>query len=256
MTTREYLGSGWDCDAVLVDGVWVERTARRPDVEPWLRTETTLLPWLAPQLPLPVPAPVVVGTDPLVTRHRYLPGRPVPDAAPGLGATIGAFLRALHAVDLDEAVARGLPGPDRTLAMRDASWARFDDEVLPLLGSPERTWLAGRLDVLRDAPATVVVHGDLSADHVLADGDGITGVIDWGDARAGDPAKDLLWPLHGAGAAVARAAQEAYGSTPELRRRAAAWRDVAPCYAVTHGLDTGDDDLVRGTLHALRLPGT
>ncbi|WP_285596549.1 hypothetical protein [Actinomycetospora sp. NBRC 106378] len=43
MTTRKYLGSGWDCDAWLVDGVWVERTAKRPDVEPWLHTETTLL---------------------------------------------------------------------------------------------------------------------------------------------------------------------------------------------------------------------
>ncbi|MEJ2870915.1 phosphotransferase [Actinomycetospora sp. OC33-EN08] len=246
MTTRQYLGSGWDSDAWLVDGTWVERTARRLDVEPWLRTETTLLPWLAPQLPLEVPTPVVVRESPLTVRHRLVPGRPFRPDDDGRG--LGAFLAALHTVDLDAAVARGLPPPGRTSAMRDAAFDRFAGEVVPRLPRGRRSWLADRLDELRAAPASVVVHGDLSAEHVLVDGGRIYGVIDWGDARAGDPAKDLVWPLLQAGPDVAADLHTHADVTSELAHRAQAWLDVAPCYAVTHGLDTGDDELVRAAV--------
>jgi aminoglycoside phosphotransferase (APT) family kinase protein len=51
----------------------------------------------------------------------------------------------------------------------------------------------------------VLIHGDLGAEHVLVDGDRITGVIDWGDAAIGDPAVDHgrlmrdLGPIAGGG---------------------------------------------------------
>ncbi|WP_214367255.1 hypothetical protein [Pseudonocardia sp. H11422] len=70
MVERVELPGGWDSAAAIVDGRWIERTARRSDVEPWLRTETRLLPWLVPRLPLPVPVPEVAGEYPLVVRHR------------------------------------------------------------------------------------------------------------------------------------------------------------------------------------------
>ncbi|WP_433802071.1 phosphotransferase [Actinomycetospora sp. CA-084318] len=243
MTTRQYLGSGWDSDAWLVDGTWVERTAKRPDVEPWLRTETTLLPWLAPQLPLEVPRPVVGKEHPLTVRHRLIAGRPADDE-PGLGTAVGEFVAALHAVDLDEATSRGLPPPERTSALRDAHFDRFETDVVPRLPIATGAWLRDRLALLRDAPASVVVHGDLSAEHVLVHDGGVAGVIDWGDARAGDPAKDLVWPLHQAGPEVAREVAAAYGVTDELATRARAWLDVGPCYAITHGDDVGDRGLV------------
>ncbi|WP_018332462.1 phosphotransferase [Actinomycetospora chiangmaiensis] len=249
MTTRQYLGSGWDSDAWLVDGEWVERTARRPDVEPWLRTETTLLPWLAPQLPLEVPRPVVGKESPLTVRHRLVPGRPAgPDDGPGLGTAVGEFLVALHAVDLAAAVRRGLPSPERTSALRDAHVDRFESEVVPRLPPTTGNWLGERLAVIRDAPASVLVHGDLSADHVLIDDGRVSGVIDWGDARAGDPAKDLVWPLLQAGPRVAREVTAAYGVTGELAARARTWLDVGPCYAVVHGDDVGDHGLVAEAL--------
>nr|WP_285650508.1 phosphotransferase [Actinomycetospora sp. NBRC 106375] len=105
------------------------------------------------------------------------------------------------------------------------------------------------LDRLRDAPASVLVHGDLRAEHVLVDGGRITGVLDWSDARAGDPAKDLIWPLLETSPDVAAAVTAAYGA--DLSERASDWRAVAPCYAVVHGLDTGDDALVTASLEQL-----
>lgn len=40
-----------------------------------------------------------------------------------------------------------------------------------------------------------LVHGDVGMDNVLADGEKITAVIDWGGARYGDPLYDVAW-LH------------------------------------------------------------
>ena len=48
--------NGWDSRAWL-DGDWLHREPRREEVRPRLLAETRLLPWLAPQLPLPVPLP-------------------------------------------------------------------------------------------------------------------------------------------------------------------------------------------------------
>ena len=90
-------------------------------------------------------------------------------------------------------MARGLPDPDTTRGRWDRAFHRFAAEVLPRLRDPGP--LAARLERLRDAPASVLVHGDLRPEHVLvADG---------------------------------------------------------PCYAVTHGLDTGDDALVAASLEQL-----
>ncbi|MEJ8279624.1 phosphotransferase [Pseudonocardia spirodelae] len=248
-------GGGWDSAAVLVDGVWLERTARRPDVEPWLRTETRLLPWLAPRLPLPVPVPHVVGEDPLVVRHRVLPGEPVTAPGPALGAALGRFLRALHAVPVAGAVARGVPGPEDNRALRAAALARFRGPVADLLPGRLRGPVAALCDRLAVAPVDTLVHGDLNPDHLLVDAAGrLTGVIDWSDSRAGDPAKDLAWALVAAPRGCADAVAATYGVTPALRARAGDWHRAGPLFAVAFGLDTGDDGLVRaGCADAARL---
>ncbi|GAA4904868.1 aminoglycoside phosphotransferase (APT) family kinase protein [Actinomycetospora succinea] len=245
--SRVPLGSGWDSDAVLVDGRWVERTARRPAAGAGLEREVRLLPWLARRLPVAVPEPRLVGRSPVTVRHALLRGEALDAPRPAQGATLGTFLRALHDVSLEDAVARGLPGPATTRGWRDRAFARFEAEVVPRLADPVA--LRERLDRLRDAPAAVVVHGDLRPEHVLIEGGRITGVLDWSDARAGDPAKDLVWPLLETPPDVAAAVTAAYGA--DLTDRARDWRAVGPCYAVAHGLDTGDAALVHASLERL-----
>ncbi len=232
---------------MLVGGRWVDRTARRPDAEPGLRRETTLLPWLAPRLPLPVPRPTVVAESPLTVRHELIRGVPATVRTAARGRRLGAFVRALHDVPVAQAVAHGLPGAEITRDRRDRAFARFTAEVAPAL--PDDRPLRAALDRLDDAPAEVVVHGDLRADHVLVDAGEIAGVIDWGEARAGDPAKDLEWLLLDTAAEVAAAVVEAYGT--DLTGRARDWRAVGPCYAWAHGVDTGDAALVAAAIEQL-----
>lgn len=47
-------------------------------------------------------------------------------------------------------------------------------------------------DYLANAePALILVHGDITADHVFVDDDGLTAVIDWGDALVADRSYEL-----------------------------------------------------------------
>ncbi|MEV0052884.1 phosphotransferase, partial [Saccharopolyspora shandongensis] len=107
------IDGGWDSAATLVEGRWIERRPRRPEVADRLRMETELMPWLAPQLPLDVPEPHIVSMEPLVVRHELVVGEPLSEPTAEHGRQLGAFLRALHAVDPAVAVRHGLQGPER-----------------------------------------------------------------------------------------------------------------------------------------------
>ncbi|MDA3628734.1 phosphotransferase [Saccharopolyspora sp. WRP15-2] len=237
---------GWDCAARLVGGRWVERRPRRPEVAVQLRREVRLMPWLAARLPLPVPVPEVVGEDPLVVRHLLVPGEPEERLDAVHGRALGRFLRCLHECPVADAIARGVPAD--AAADRARMVARFRAEVVPMLAVDlQRAGLA-LLDSVLEFPADVLVHGDLGPEHVLADGSGLTGVIDFGDVGIGDPAVDLSWALHGTSTVFADGLAAEYGVTSSQRERALVWHRLGPWHEVTHGADIGDADMVRSGL--------
>jgi aminoglycoside phosphotransferase (APT) family kinase protein len=240
---------GWDNRVVLVDDHWVDRTPRHPDREPQLRREVQLLPWLAPQLPLPVPVPVILSEDPFTVRHEYLPGGPCPGTSPTHGAAVGAFLRALHGVDTEEAVRHGARGAaaahDELLDTLD----RMQRDVLPLL--PEHVVSSGRSLLERMAtgsPVTGVVHGDLGPEHIRVVGERVGGIIDWGDSCVTDPAVDLAWTTLGSAPAFADALVAAYRPDDELMARAEDWHLLGPWHEVLYGLGSGGQAFVESGL--------
>ncbi|WP_433520972.1 phosphotransferase [Nocardia pseudovaccinii] len=248
---------GWDSFAALVDGCWVERRPRRPEVAGQLRRETQLMPWLAPQLPLQVPIPWVVRETPLVVRHALVPGRAIVSPDIEHGVAIGKFLLALHGSPATEAVGHGLPSAAETRDSREMMISRFRADVMPLLPFSQRDSASAVLDAAREFPADTVVHGDLGPEHVLVAKGRIAGVIDFGDVHLGDAANDLAWPLHGAPTDFADTVAAAYGITGDLRRRALVWHQLGPWHEVTHGLDIGDAAVLQsglaGVLERLKL---
>lgn len=239
------LDGGWDCRARLVDGRWIERTPRRPEVANQLRREAALMPWLAPRLPLRVPEPKVVSNAPLVLRHELVPGVPMTVLDATAGRTLGMFLRALHGCPVTEAIERGLPAAADTIAERGDTVNRFRAEVVPLLPKARAASALALLDNVLSYPADTIVHGDLGPEHVLTTGDGPTGVIDFGDLGCDDAALDLAWALHGTPAAFAEALASTYGVTGEQHDRALSWHQMGPWHEVTHGLDTDNRDSIR-----------
>jgi aminoglycoside phosphotransferase (APT) family kinase protein len=247
--------NGWDAKALLVDGTWVERTPRRTEVEGPLRREATLLPWLAPQLPLPIPMPTLVRDSPLTLRHRLIEGAPCDGRRPAHGHAIGGFLRALHAVSVADATEWGVSEWESA-----DIWPRFEDEVLPAVVGVDtalRSAAEALLHRCANAPRTALVHADLGPNHIRVSGDTVTGIIDWTDTCIGDPGLDLAWVLYGTSPEFAARVEASYGVGPRLRRRALDWRALGPWHQVTFGWDIGDDataaDGLKGAVSRLRL---
>ncbi|MFI2562351.1 phosphotransferase family protein [Nocardia farcinica] len=239
---------GWDSVATLVEGRWVERRPRRPEVAEQLLRETRVMPWLAPLLPLPVPVPVVVEADPLVVRHALVPGEPLTTPRADHGRVLGGFLRALHGSSASAAVRHGVAPAAATHRDRAAIAGRFRAQVVPRVPASYRDCADAVLADACELPADTVVHGDLGPEHILVADDRVSGVIDFGDLHLGDAANDLAWPLYGAPAEFAAAVAAAYEPTDDLRRRALLWHRLGPWHEVLHGLDTGDEAAVRSGL--------
>ena len=222
---------GWDSRAWL-DGEWLNREPRRDEVRPRLLAEARLLPWLAPQLPVPVPLPEPTEYG---VRHRVLIGEPLHEGSTALGRELGEFLTALHAVDPAEAVAHGAGDAETAATEKAVFLEECRGQVVPLLPAELQqrgTDLLARVGGTR----TALIHADLGPGHLLVRDSRISGVIDWSDAEIGDPALDLSWLLNGAPAAVAAGVAETYELTEDLRRRALDWHRLGPWYEVHRGL--------------------
>jgi aminoglycoside phosphotransferase (APT) family kinase protein len=116
----EPLATGWDNTVFLVGGEWVFRFPRRTIALAGLTREMTVLPRLAPSLPLPIPVPEFEGRPSAgypwpFWGARHVPGRELAEARPADDARtvaasgLGEFLRALHDPRLVAEVGDGLP---------------------------------------------------------------------------------------------------------------------------------------------------
>jgi aminoglycoside 2''-phosphotransferase len=274
----ETITRGWDSLALLVNGRWLLRVARRPEVGASLAREARLLPVIAAAVaPVAVPRFMITrlgGPEPAVVGYEVIHGQPL---APGelewkaareqaLAGQIAAFLTALHRVPVARGVAAGLASTSADewraeyAAFREWSLERAE----PLLSPRARAGLARLWAGYLDDPGNfgfqpVVIHHDLAAEHALLGPDGgLVGVIDWGDAAVGDPAIDFAGLLSELGERFTRRViarwdgPRATGETGEtLLARARFYARLAPLHAVRYGLATGQDLFVEQGLGEL-----
>jgi aminoglycoside phosphotransferase (APT) family kinase protein len=249
MTGDDDFDDGWDMSAVVVDGRWVDRSPRRAEIEPQVRREVALMPWLAPQLPVPVPVPRVVSEEPLTVRHALIVGAACPGTSAAQGRAVGRFLRVLHEVDPDRAVREGARDAATSYAEAQRTRDRMAEEVLPLLPADLRGAGAALLDRMAVPPPDPrLVHGDLGPTHIRVVGDEVTGVIDWGDCCVGDPALDLAWTRHGTAPAFATALEASYSPSRTVLARSYDWHLLGPWHEVLHGLGTNQPSYVESGL--------
>lgn len=203
LRSLHHLAEGWDNTVWVANGELAFRFPRRAIAVPLIEREIEVLPQLAPLLPLPIPVPTHVGSASAEFPWPFfgaqlVPGREVADADVDpvkLGAQLGVFLRALHAVELEFA------WPNDPMGRADMSirvpTARKELSALGGLSDEVESVLDAALD-LPTPNATVVAHGDLHLRHALVGRDGgLTGVIDWGDVCRADPSVDmsLYWSV-------------------------------------------------------------
>jgi aminoglycoside phosphotransferase (APT) family kinase protein len=224
------LGSGLDNAAYAVG----ELVLRAGDAD--IARESALLEELGPRLPLPIPRPEFADAESGVLAYRRLPGAPLlgRPAGPRAAEVLGRFLRELHAIDpaeLGEAIDGDAADP--------AEW------LDGLEGPPELLRLL-RESCPEPAGEVAVAHADLGAEHILAEGETITGIIDWTDAAVTDPALDFARPLRDFGPGFLHELLAAYGTAPpplgriEFFARCAALEDLA------YGRASGRSEYVSG----------
>jgi aminoglycoside phosphotransferase (APT) family kinase protein len=254
---------GWDSLVLDVDGEWIVRIPRRDAVRETLEVEVRLLPELAPALPVPIPGFEHVADEFRAVAYPKLGGSPVDVSVPGLGAELGRFLAALHAFPVDRARELGVPSHDHGWHGRYEAFARgLLGRVGEMLGD-DRSRADEMLSAYLDDPANFefeprLLHADLGPAHILSRGDELTGVIDWGDTRIGDPALDFAWALNGAPPAFGEAALAAYASDdPSLRSRALFFHRLGPWYHLHYGVHFDQPAYVESGLADVRsrLPG-
>ena len=245
--------SGWDNALFRLGDELAVRLPRRAAAASLIVHEQEWLPQLAGDLPLPVPVPVRRGEPGRGypwrwSVVRWLHGAPADRAAPDTSQAepFAAFLRALHRPAPPSAPAnpvRGVPLAQRA-AVAEARMRRLERAAELVPPTIPALWQAALAAPLDHPP--VWLHGDLHPQNVLVAAGAISGVIDWGDITAGDPATDLaaIWMLFAEPAARA-AALAAYGPiSPATLARARAW-------AVLFSLLLLDNGLVDAPRHAL-----
>ena len=244
---------GWDSHVFFVGEEWVIRIPRRGEVERALRREAKLLEAVGPRLPTRVPVPLrISGPSPIAVVAPRIRGLPAADR-PNTARQLGVFLRVLHGTPV-ESVPLAPRGIEEWRDAHARRCAEFERTVFPLLQPDERNRAKAMFDAVIFDFRPVIVHGDLGPEHVLADSDGtVNGVIDWGDARSGDPAIDLAWPLNGMGESFAAAVLSSYGDVDRsFLARAAFYHQRSPWYEVLYGLERKRDDLVASGLAGVR----
>ncbi|MFJ6809824.1 aminoglycoside phosphotransferase family protein [Streptomyces anulatus] len=210
LAVREVAG-GWDNQQWrLGEGLAVRmpRSERAPELQ---RKERRWLPVLAPRLPLPVPNPVRVG-EPSVgfpkpwTIMTWVPGEPLDRTSISRGGhaadTLAEFLRALHG----EAPADAPAGSDRgghPGAHAEGFDRLFHDLVPDGIADEVRAVWDDAVAAPEWEGPPLWVHGDLHPANVVVSDGTLSGVIDFGDLFAGDPAWDLAaaWVILPEGAA-------------------------------------------------------
>src|SRR5688572_1250738 len=97
--------NGWDSLVLDLDGEWIFRFPRRPEVEQWMECEIALLPELAATLPVAVPRFEFVARNGVVcVGHRKLAGVPASaNIGERGGEDLGRFLSALHRFPVERA---------------------------------------------------------------------------------------------------------------------------------------------------------
>ena len=164
------------------------------------------LPWLAPQLPLPIPQPLAQGVPGCAfprpwSVYQWIDGEPATAdniaSLPRFAADLAAFLTALYRLD-----PAGGPGPGTHNFHRGGPVAVYDSQTRAALtglrdhidtGLATRVWEAA---LAAGEPTTAVwFHGDAQPGNLLVRDGRLSAVIDFGCAGVGDPACDttIAW---------------------------------------------------------------
>ena len=250
----EHVDGGWDNEIFRLGGAAAVRLPRRAAAAALIQHEQRWLPLLAPQLPLAVPVPQFAGQSGCGYPWSWsvvpwLTGVAADIVTPDSGQAHGwsQFLRALHVPAPDQAPRNPLRG----VALRERAASvetrmqRLERATTMVSVAVRGAWQAGLAAPC--AQTHTWIHGDLHARNVLVENGALSGVLDWGDMSAGDPATDLasVWTVFADVRARERAMQS-YDASPDTWSRARAWAILFAVMLADSGLQDNPRNATAG----------
>jgi macrolide phosphotransferase len=269
VSTRRLEATADDVDAALIHDnlkrLWIVRAPRNTAAGVRMDAESQLIEQLMSWLPFDLPQ--IEGTAPLADGgravvHRQLPGHPIRSMElvhrPGLTSAFGRAVAAVHDLPVRLIEEAGLPvyGAEeyRLRRLAEVDRAASTGHVPPRLLS---RWEKAVEEVGAWRFVPCCVHGDLVGENMLVEGEAITGIVEWSQARVADPADDFAWLGVGTAQPALDAVVAAYSAArselPDrhLRRRARLAGELNVARWLLHGVSTGDEDIVADAVQML-----
>lgn len=263
-----------------VDDRWIFRFPRSLRAARLLQMEIRLLPELAPRLRVAVPQPFVLGSLPGRRRWPFMGYEKIPGEGRSWAALsprersvlqreLRPVFRDLAAFPWRRALRLGVPGGDGEAERREmrrfhASLGRWAYPRLPeaLRGEVERRFRDHLEDPANFRFRPCLLHVEVHSSHVLWHRGHVRGLIDWGFAAVGDPAREFIpWTAHFGTTAVPRLAEGRVGPRDAtFFSRLELYRLFVPLWRVRNASFAGDAAGVRQGVswlrRALRTPPT
>ena len=259
--------------AVVIDSVrkrWVVRAPRHAGAGAALEAELALLDVIGGEVDsgrLPFAVPRAAGFAHLPEGGRAVvypevPGHPLRlerlGPGPGLAASLGRAIAAIHEIPTDVIEAAGLPMYDAD-TYRDRRLSEVDEAARTgkVPSTLLRRWEERLEDVALWRFSPTVVHGNLGVESVLTAGGAVTGVLAWGDAKVADPADDLSWLLVAAPQDSIDSIMEAYQLRrtelldPHLAERALLGGELALARWLLYGVRSGNVEVIDDAVQML-----
>ncbi len=251
-----------DVDAAWVEDTigrqWVVRAPRTSAAGARMDAESRLVDGLYGWVSFSVPKTAGHAALPTGGRafvHRAPSGTPL-DAArlaasPALAASLGRTLAVVHdlptrlVADVDMPVYEAEEYRQRRLAEVDRAAAT--GQVPSALLS---RWEAELEETTAWRFVPCLVHGELDGDSVLVEGNEVSGIVDWAQARVADPADDFAWLANAVQPGVFETVLSAYSAKrrtqadADLARRARLAGELLLARWLLHGVSTEDRPVV------------
>ena len=254
----EKVAEGWDSEVWRLGRAYAVRLPRRALAAPLMLHEQAVLPGVAERLAPTgprVPAPLVngVGAEGYPWAWSVVPwiegGRAMDESRAARGSWAPTLARALDALHVDAPEEfpvnpfRGVPLATRADAVAERLRTVRDAGTLGAasVAGLETVWRAGLAAPAWDRPP-VWIHGDMHPGNLVTHEGALTGIIDFGDVTAGDPAYDLAiaWLAFDAPGRERFIAASESRDDADIWIRARAWAAAVTLVLLGHSDDNPD----------------